>query len=225
MKRNTTQFIRALAQSAKPVRRLLPPWMRAALWCSLAFAYLALVWLVWPKGDTEIPRDGRFLLEQVAALATAIAAAIAAFATTVPGSSKRIALAPIFPVGLWVATVGTQCAHEWSAAGHLPPILAHCACLPATLVAGALPAIAVVVMLRRGAPLTPHLTTAWAALATAGIANFGIRFVHASDTGAVVLVWHLLAVFAIALVLTVLGHRILNWPHILAASSRPSLEE
>jgi hypothetical protein len=219
MTQDTSRFIRGLASAMTPVRPLPVPWVRTALWCSLALPYLALVWLVWPKTGGSIPTDGRFALEQFAALATAVTAAIAAFATVVPGRSKTIALAPIIPLAVWVADVGTQCVHEWSATGRLPAILAHCACLPATLLAGALPAIAFVVMLRRGAPLTPHLTTALAALATAGIANFGIRFVHTMDTGAVVLVWHLLAVFAIALVLTAIGDRIVNWRRTLAAST------
>jgi hypothetical protein len=219
MTRNTTQFIRELAQAATPVRRLPAPWVRASLWCSLALPYLALVWLVWPKAHASIPATGSFALEQVAALATAVIAAIAAFATVIPGSSKKIALAPVVPLAVWIATVATRCAHEWSGVGHLPPLLVHCACLPATLVAGGLPAIVILAMLRRGAPLMPHLTTALAALATAGIANFGIRFVHAFDSGAVVLVWHLLAVFGIALVLTALGDRIVSWRHTLAAST------
>lgn len=215
---DTNQLIRRLAGGGAPVRRLPAPWVRTAIWCAVSLPYLALVYLVWPKHGASIPSDGRFVLEQTAALLTGLAAAVAAFATVVPGYSKKLAVAPIVPLAVWLAGVGVSCAHDWNTTGSLPPILAHCACLPATLVAAALPAAAILVMLRRGAPLTPHLTTALAALAAAGLGNFGIRFVHTLDTGVVVLIWHQLAVFLLALALALVGDRIVNWRQAIAAS-------
>src|SRR5262249_26039312 len=53
----------------------------------------------------------------------------------------------------------------------------------------AVPAIAVAVMVRRGAPLTPHLTAALGGLAAAGLGNFGLRFFHPQDASLMVLVW------------------------------------
>src|SRR5215471_2432514 len=46
-------------------------------------------------------------------------------------------------------------------------------CFPAIVLVGAVPAIAMAVMLRRGAPLTPHITSALGGLAAAGLGNFG----------------------------------------------------
>jgi hypothetical protein len=179
---------------------------------------LAVVCLVWPKHGGPIPSDNGFMIEETAALLTGITAAVAAFTTVVPSHSKKLLLAPVLPLVVWMSEVSVSSAHDWAAAGQLPPILVHCACLPATLVAAALPAVTLVGMLRRGAPLTPHLTTALAALAAAGLGNFGIRFVHALDTSVVVLVWHLLAVFLLSIALVRVGDRIINWRQTLAAT-------
>jgi hypothetical protein len=47
-------------------------------------------------------------------------------------------------------------------------------------VIGLVPAAAIVVMLRNGAPLHPRLTLALAALAVASVANFGPQFAHSA---------------------------------------------
>lgn len=81
----TDEVIRRLAARATPVQPLAAPWRRAAVWVGVSVAYVAAVCLVlW--GESPAPlADGRFVIEQVAALLTGITAAIAAFATTVPG--------------------------------------------------------------------------------------------------------------------------------------------
>jgi hypothetical protein len=184
----------------------------------VSLPYLWLLYLMWPHSDTTVLIDRRFAIEQAAALATGLSAAAAAFATVVPGSSRAMVLAPLVPVALWFGTLGRLCARDWSASGHLPPLLIHWLCFPATVVAGIVPAIAIVVMLRRGAPVAPRLTTAFGALAVAGIANVGIRFVHPFDPSFVVLAWHIVAVFALSAAAASFGDRVFNWRKAIAAA-------
>jgi hypothetical protein len=216
--RDTADLIRRLAAAGTPVRPLARPWIRTALWCAVSLPYLWLLSLVWPHADTAVLMDQRFVIEQAAALATGLTAAAAAFATIVPGASRRIVLAPIVPLALWMGHLERLCAGDWSASGHLPAILIHWACFPATVVAGIVPAVAIVVMLRRGAPMTPRLTTALGALAVAGLANFGIRFVHPFDASFVVLAWHVAAVFALSAAVASFGNRVFSWRNAIAAS-------
>ena len=175
-----------------------------------ALAYVAVIDWLWPTTSITTANP-RFVWEQAAALATGLTAAVAAFATVVPGRSRRLALLPLVPLTVWLFSVGQQCAQDWSAYRGLPLIVAHWVCFPVTVLMGAIPSVAIVVMLRRGAPLTPRLTTALAALAVAGLANFGVRFVHSADASFVVLVWHLMAVFGLSLVLTRLGTHVFRW--------------
>jgi hypothetical protein len=195
------------------------------IWSAIALAYLALLYLAWPMPRIAWPADDRFILEQAAALLTGITAAISAFSTVVPGTRRTMLIAPILPCGAWLGTVSERCVHEAAVGSHLLPfLLSHCACLPVTLLAAVPPAVAIMVMLRRGAPMAPHLTTVLGALAAAGLGNFGIRFVHTSDAGVVVLVWHLLAVFLLSLGLAAIGERIINWRHSFATAGLDSAE-
>jgi hypothetical protein len=181
------------------------------LWCAGALAYLAVVDGLWSRATPiALSVDARFLLEQGAALLTGLTAAAAAFTTVVPGRSRRLAYLPLAPLAVWLASVGQQCVRDWSAFG-MPPILPHWGCFLATVVVGIVPAVAIVMMLRRGAPLTPPLTTALAAVAVAGLANVGVRFVHSLDVSFVVLTWHLAAVFTLAIVLARFGDDVFNW--------------
>jgi hypothetical protein len=63
------------------------------------------------------------------------------------------------------------------------------------------------------------MTTFLAALAAAGIANFGVRFVHASDPSLVVLTWHFGAVLALASLLPLAGRRLFNWRQLTPSFS------
>jgi hypothetical protein len=218
MARSTADLIQRLAGDSPAVRRLRRPSVRAVMWCAVSLTYLWLLYSVWPHTGLNPPSDRSFIVEQAAAFATGLSAAVAAFAMVVPGSSRRLVLAPLVPLGVWAGSVGQMCARDWSSLSHLPPILIHWGCFPATIVAGFIPTVAIVFMLRRGAPMSPRLTTALAGLAVAGMANFGIRFVHASDPSFVVLAWHLAAIFGLSAVATSFGHRMFSWRQTLAAS-------
>jgi hypothetical protein len=67
-------------------------------------------------------------------------------------------------------------------------------------------------MLRRGAPLTPHLTAALGGLAAAGLGNLGICLFHPHTSNLVMLVWHCGTVLAVAALAGVVGGQLLHWP-------------
>jgi hypothetical protein len=218
MSRETAELIRRLTTDTSAVRPLGPPWMRAATWCAWSLLCLVLLDLVWPHPAFGVQTDRRFIVEQAAALATGVLAAVAAFTTVVPGHLRALALAPLVPLSVWVGSIGQRCAADWATSAGLPDILMHWECFPFTVLAGALPAIAIVVMLRRGAPLMPRLTTAMAAIAVAGLTNFGIRFIHPFDASVVVLTWHVVAVFALSAAPTMFARHIFSWRTAIAAS-------
>ena len=212
MARPTADLIRQLAANSAAVQPLPRPWLRTAAWLAVCLLYLVLLDVAWPnEAPPHIRIDGRFLIEQIAALATGVAAAIAAFASVIPGSPRRLTLAPFLPLSLWLLVLGQSCARDWSASV-LPPMLSHWGCFPATVLAGLVPAMAMLVMLRRGAPIAPRLTTALAGLAVASLANVGMRFVHPFDASLIVLAWHVLAIFGLSGLATIFGNRLFTWP-------------
>lgn len=210
----TDEFINVLAADLRPVRPLGPPWVRALVWLGIALLYVTAV--VWGKlmmiDASQLTGDMRFLVEQTATLATALAAAIAAFCSVVPGFDRRVLLLPLVPLGLWLASVGHGCVQDWLRLGAEGlTIRPDWDCLPSATIIGIIPAIVAVIMLRRGAPLHPRVTLALAALAVASVANFGLQFAHARDASIMVLTWHLGAAAILSAVGGWFGEFVLGW--------------
>ena len=163
--------------------------------------------------------DRRLVLQQLAALATGITGGAAAFATTVPGYRRWIVLLPLVPLAVWLGDLGQWCAQDGFVSGSSPwSFVGHWGCLPVTMLVGAFPAAMMVMMLRRGAPLTPRLTTVLGAVSAAGLSNFGVRFVHAADAGLVVLAWHFSAIFVLCILSAVAGQSLFSWRQLVNRS-------
>jgi hypothetical protein len=220
---DTDELIERLAQTLKPVSRLRPPPARTALWLALGIPYIILVVVVMsPRSDlfTKLS-DPAYLIEQSAALATGITAGLAAFASVVPGFDRRILLLPLFPFAIWLGSLGLGCLESWIKFG--PDGLSlypDWFCFPAILLVGMVPAIAMALMLRRGAPLTPHMSTALGGLAAAGLGNFGLRLFHPQDASIMVLVWQMGTVFVLTALAGWAGRLLLDWRALLDTARR-----
>lgn len=215
MTSRTDDLVRGLADNVPPVRPLASPWTRTAVWLGVSAPYLLALYLLWPHPPAGASLDWRFALEQIAALMTALTAGVAAFSLIVPGRSRMVALLPLAPFVGWIATIGQACEREWSAGGAIMPILPHWGCFAATVVSGVVPAMLMLVMLRRGAPLVPRLTALLGALAVAGLANVCVRFVHRFDSSFVVLTWHVAAILALGAALASRGEHAFNWRNVI----------
>ncbi len=80
-----------------------------------------------------------------------------------------------------------------------------------TAAIAALPAGAMLLMLRRGAPLLPAVSLALGVLATGAMANLGLRIFHAADLSIQILVWHGGGAFVVAMIASLAGPRVLQW--------------
>ena len=216
---DTDRLIEQLAGKADRVRRLAVPWVRTAVWFAIAAPYVALIVVMMaPRGDLSVKlSDFRFLLEQAAALSTGIAAAAAAFASIIPGYDRRIALLPLAPLSVWLASLGEGCVQAWmrDGAGGLS-FTSDFVCIPAIALVGTLPALAMAVMLRKGAPLRPHVSAALGGLAAAGLGNFGLRLFHHQDASLMVLVWQMGTVFMLTMLIGSAGRLLLDWRPLVA---------
>lgn len=212
---DTAHLIERLAEQAQPVRPLPSPWKRAVLWLAVATPCVALVVVVMsPRPDIAARlADTRFVVELVAAIATAIFAAVAAFACTVPGRSRLVCVLPMVTLAIWLASVGQGCFRDWMALGSEGlKLQTDWACVLAAALAGLVPSIAMVAMLRRGAPVFPRASLVLGALAVGALANAGAQFFHVGDVSIMVLVWHLGSVALLSMVAGVVGRLILRWP-------------
>lgn len=209
---DTKELADWIVKDAQPVRRLSKPWLRTLGWLAIAMPYLAMVIVMMaPRPDlAQKLVDTRFLVEQLAALAVAIAAAFAAFTTVIPGWSRWPILGVSLLVSGWLASLGAGCATDWFRLGadglSLRP---DWICFPAIVISGAAPALSIVVMLRRGAPLRPGMSLALAGLAAAALGNFGLRFFHPQDAGLMVLVWQFGSVVLLSAIAGSIGAMVL----------------
>jgi len=216
----TAELIKRLAADAPTVRRLPTPWLRAMFWLAIALPYVAAVvrrklMMVDPS---QTLADPRFMVEQAATFATALTAAFAAFGSVVPGFDRRLLLLPLGPLALWIASVGQGCLQDWLQFGADGlAIRPDWDCLPSATIIGIIPAIAMVVMLRKGAPLHPRMTLTLGALAVAAIGNFGMQFFHFRDASIMMLFWHLGNVAVLSTLAAWIARYVLGWRHARAA--------
>ena len=221
MKADTNQLIRELTGKVPPVRRQAAPLVRTIIWVAISLAYIGFFVLIMPVRQDLSPdsRGPAFVLEQAAALITGLTAAMAAFASVVPGYNRKWMALPLVPFAVWLASLGPACIQELNQLGlqHIP--LSHNPwCAPFIVIFGALPAIVITVMLRRGAPLTPRLTAAFGGLAAAGLANVGVRMVHPEDVSIMLLLWHVGTVLALSALAGAAGKYFFNWATLVTKS-------
>jgi hypothetical protein len=212
----TEELIAQLALDAGPVRPLANPWARTTVWLAASVAYvLLLIALMSPNlaGIAGIPAP-RFWLEQMAAFATAVAAALAALASVIPGRSRRAGLLPIAPLLVWVAALAWDCVRDVTAKGLGGlTVYSDWPCVVAMVAGAALPVFVITVMVRLGAPLAPRVTGAFVALAGAGLSSVAACLSRPAPhpTAITVVAWH----FGTLLMLVALGawtaNRFLNW--------------
>lgn len=218
----TNELILHLGADANPVRRLAAPWLRAALWVTISLPYVVGVAAMNTSAvDSLRAMDARFAVEQAAIFATALVAAMATFSSVVPGRSRSAYLLPLAPMAVWLASLGEGCVHDWIRLGADGlQIESDWRCGPAAIFIGIIPTIAMVTMLRRGAPLTPNVTLALGALAVAALGTFGLRVFHIGDVSIMVLVWHFGSVVLISIIASWIGHHVLNWRCVIVPDAR-----
>jgi len=217
---DTDTLIRTLTRGGGPMRPLPAPCRRAATWLAIAVpSAVAVVIMMSAHGDwVSRLLMRRVIGEEIFALATGVSAAIAAFASVVPGYNRKILLLPAVPLLLWLSGVGQGSVREWlqlTTDGF--SLRSEWVCLPGIVIAGTVPAIAMTVMLRRGAPLTPRMTFILGGLAAAGIANLGVCMTHHTYENVFVLVWHVSIVMILSACVGSVGPRVFNWRSVVRA--------
>jgi hypothetical protein len=211
---DTDALIAALADGALPVRRLKPAWIRGLAWLALGLPPLLLIAMI--DGIDVDPRtfvyDRSILFEIAAILATAVTSAICAFASTVPGVNRKWLLLPLVPLAVWLVNIGKSCVVDWVRLGAVGLLLrVDGTCFMPMVLMGIVPIAAMLLMLRRGAPLYPRSTLAMGALAVAALTNLGLRLIHAPDVSLMALAWSFAAVALIATMAKWSGSSLLDW--------------
>jgi len=221
--KNTSDLIDALADSITPVRRLHPPFVRAALWLSLAAVVLGLLCVAHGvRADISMRlRESVFVVSMAGALATAVLAAMAAFKLSLPDSARWWLLLPFPALAVWVSTIGYGCLTNWVGMDPEGIHMGEAARCFATLLLTSVPlSIAMLVMLRHAALLRPTAVAAIGGLAVAAMTSFTLSLIHDLDATIMILLWNLGTAALIAGLASLFGRSTLAW---IAARVMPAL--
>lgn len=222
--RKTADLIEALADSANPVRRLRPPFVRAALWLALSAGVLGLLCVAHGGVRPDISTQAQhpvFVVSMMGALATAILAALASFKLSLPDSSRWWLLLPTPALAVWVSTIGYGCLTDWVTMSPGGVRMGEAVRCFATLLLTSVPlSIAMLIMLRHAALLRPTSVSTAGGLAIAAITSFALSLIHDLDATIMILIWNLGVAALIATMATAFGRPALTW---VAARVMPSL--
>lgn len=197
--KNLTQdLIADLAGDLAPVKRLAHPAKRLAKWMMIALPVSLFLGAIIEQQHFALAmeriRDPRILVELAAILLTALSAGYAALCCVQPGRSNKAWMLPIVPFVVWLSLVGENCWRLLQSIGADQFSLApHWTCYPSVAATGFAPALVMVLLLKRGALITPTLTIALGTLAAAALGAVGLRLYHPPDATALLMLWQLIA--------------------------------
>ena len=211
---STPNLIDALCADLKPVRRLRPPLLGAAVWLLFVAAVVAL--LAVSHGTrtdlTLLLHAPAFTAALAGSLLTGALSAVAAFQLSLPDRSRLWLLLPVPALVLWLSTIGYGCLTDWVSLGPDGVQFGSTMRCFATLLLISLPSAAVLLaMLRHAARLHATLVGLMGGLATAGMASTALALLHEIDATVMVLLWHLGAAALIVALCGTFGRRMLAW--------------
>jgi hypothetical protein len=196
---------------ARPVRRLRPPALRAALWLLLTvliFGLLALGHGLRPDLALRLGQPS-FIVGTLAALLTGVLAAVAAFMLNLPDRSRGWALLPVPALIVWVGSIGYGCLTQWVSLGPQGIELGETARCFATVLTTSVPlSLAMFVMLRHGSMLNAAAATLTGSVAVAGVVASAMSTFHNLDASVMILVWNMGTAAVIVTLGGWLGHRL-----------------
>ncbi len=199
----TERLIERLAAELTPVHRIARPAMRLAWWLLISVPAAGLVvWAFGLRPDLAARlADRAFVVEEGAALLTALVGIYAALCAGLPDQPGWKVWLPMAPMALWLGVLGQQCLDVFLRRGPEGlQVTSDAMCLPAIALGSLVPAIAIVVMLRRSAKFRTTHACLCGALGAAALGAAALRLYHMEDAAIMVIVWQLGSVALFSLV-------------------------
>jgi hypothetical protein len=199
----TERLVERLAAELTPVQRIARPATRLAWWLLISVPAACLVVGAFGLRPDLAERlaDRAFLVEEAAALLTALVGIYAALCAGLPDQPGWKVWLPMAPMALWLGFLGQQCLDVFlrQGPGGLQ-ITSDAMCLPAIAMGSLVPAIAIVVMLRRSGKFRTTHACLCGALGAAALGAAALRLYHMEDAAIMVIVWQLGSVAVLSLV-------------------------
>ena len=186
-------------------------------------AIAAVVWAFGLRPDLgDRLADRAFLIEEGAALLTALVGIYAALCAGLPDQPGWKVWLPMAPMALWIGVLGQQCLDVFLRLG--PDglqVTSDAMCLPAIALGGLVPAIAIVVLLRRSGKFRTTHACLCGALGAAALGAAALRLYHTEDAAIMVIVWQLGSVALFSVVAGAIGRMLVDNRPDLILHMRP----
>ncbi len=209
----TEDLIASLAEDLRPVTRVRSPFLTTVLWFTVATATVCLAIVYFgPREDiAERFASGVDLPQLLAAAATGILAAFAAFQCALPDRDWRWSLLPMPAIAVWFATLGWGCVQDVMVSGpEALRLTTSFQCIAFISALGLPLTIGILWLSRHAAPLRPVPVAALCGLAASALASAGLSCIHYLNAAAMILVWHGLAVALVTATAALIGPRFMQ---------------
>lgn len=213
MSAHLDDLIGALSADLRPVRRLHPPLVRAAVWLGVvALTALVLAWFAdLPAIAYRLHAVPDMWLAVLGSTVTTVLGAIAAFELSFPDRKLTWALLPLPGLFLWIAATGMGCLRAWVIPDmHSATMLEARTCFTFIATISIPLSIVMVLMIARACPLRPNLTAAIGGLSVAAAAATLLNFFHPYDAGATDIAVHVVAIALVIGLNRLFGGRLLR---------------
>ena len=191
---NTDQLIERLAADVTPVRRLLSPTERAALWTALALVSVALgVVYFGVRHDIATAWVNPGLLGRLALLATTMwLSVVSAFRLSVPGGETRAFARwwPLMLLGVLVAFSAAEVVAAWLVGDAGSPLRSW-TCVRKVAFVGVVPAIVSVTLISRGYAIEPRWTALLGVLAAGAAGALTSELACPIQAPMHIMLWHI----------------------------------
>lgn len=191
---NTDQLIDRLAADLKPVRRLMNPTERAALWTALALVAVAIgVVYFGVRHDIATAWTNPGLLARLVLLAATMwLSIVAAFRLSVPGGETRAFARwwPLVCLGVLAAVSAGEVVAAWLVGDPGSPLRSW-TCVRKVAFVGAVPAIVSITLISRGFAIEPRWTAMLGVLAAGAAGALTSELACPIHAPMHVMLWHI----------------------------------
>jgi hypothetical protein len=211
---NTDQLIEHLVADVKPVRRLLDPLQRAALWVAVALVCVTLGLLHFGvRHDIAAAwYDVSFILRLVLLASTMWLAVIAAFRLAVPGRDTRAWSRwwPIIGLAVLVALAAGEVVAV-ALVGEMGSPLRAWTCVRKVAFVGAVPAMLAIILIQRAEAVEPKWTALLGVLAAGAAGALTSELACPIRAPIHIMLWHVMPVALSAGIGVLAGSALLAW--------------
>lgn len=211
---NTDRLVEQLAARVTPVRRLLDPTQRAALWTAVAVVcvLIGVLYFGVRRDIATIWLSAGFLLRVGLLLTTMWLAVVTSFRLAVPGRDTGAWSRwwPIVGLGALMAVAAAELV-AGVLFGHAGSPLRGWSCMRKIAFVGAVPAAMAVMLIQRAAALEPRWTALLGVLAAGAAGGLTSELACPIDAPMHIFLWHVMPVALSAGVGAIAGSLLLNW--------------